>query len=72
MSLRLFLDAEGERHCQTIYKGQGLTSQCFVVVSPSTNKPLAMGVEYVAFSRVEYVGVSRAPLTTTDAPEPVD
>jgi hypothetical protein len=40
-------------HCRTFHKAQGITAHNGVVVSPSTNKPFAMGLEYVAVSRAK-------------------
>jgi hypothetical protein len=40
-------------HCRTFHKAQGITAHNGVVVSPSTDKPFAMGLEYVAVSRAK-------------------
>ena len=40
-------------HCRTFHKAQGITAKFGMVVAPSTKKPFAMGVEYVAVSRAQ-------------------
>ena len=40
-------------HCRTFHKAQGITAHNGVIISPSTNAPFAMGLEYVAVSRAK-------------------